>query len=99
MTIGQHDNTAITHYPDGSTLLEGDAIEFFRAASLKGALKLYAKTGMIPTRGVTITRMLAMAGDITKKKYRRGEAMKAHDDLKVWCDAFRATIPDVVVER
>jgi hypothetical protein len=94
MVIGSHDNTAITHTP-GGTVLTGDAIEFFRVAHLKGFLKLYAKTGMIPTRGVTITHMLALASDVTKKKYRRGDAMKAHDDLKVWCDAFRATIPDV----
>lgn len=86
------DNSAIT-LSNGGTIFTGDAINLFQAVTLKGALKLYAKCGMIPTRGMTITKMLKLASSITDKTYKRGDAMQAHDDLVIWIDAARASMP------
>lgn len=77
-----------------ATLYAGpDATNFYRAASLRGSLKLYAECKIIPTRGVTITRMLAMATEYTGKKYRRGDALKAANDISKWIDAMRSALP------
>lgn len=91
------DNSAIT-LSNGATTYTGDAIPLFQAVTLKGALKLYAKCGMIPTRGMTITKMLKLASSITGKPYKRGDAMKAHDDMSTWIDAARTAMP-VIDER
>ncbi len=86
------DPSAVT-LSNGGTTFTGDAIPMFQAITLKGALKLYAACGMIPTRGYTITKMLAAAKQITGKPYKRGEAAKAAEDLQVWIDAARASMP------
>lgn len=84
----------------GGTVFEGpDATALFRAMTLKGALGLYAKHGIIPTRGVTITRMLAIATEYTGKKYRRGEAAKAAADVEVWCNTMRAALPIILEDK
>lgn len=70
-----------------------DATNFYRAATLRGSLKLYAECKIIPTRGVTITKMLAMATKYTGKKYKRGEALKAANDISKWIDAMRSALP------
>lgn len=47
---------------------------------LKGALGLYAKTKMIPRRGITLTRMLTQATEYTGNRYpknQKGAAMAA----------------------
>lgn len=81
----------------GGTLLSGpDAQAFFHAAVLSSALGLYASCGIIPTRGVTITRMLEQASAITKKKYKRGDAAKAQADVKAWADEMNAALPHIV---
>lgn len=78
----------------GSTTFAGpDATNLFRAKMLAGSLGLYAKCGMIPTRGVTITKMLAIASTYTGKKYKRGEAAKAQADVQVWADTMLAGLP------
>lgn len=86
-------DTAITLHKNGGFTLTGDAIPMFQVVTLKGALKMYAKCGMIPTRGMTITKMLKSAAAITGKAYKRGEAMKAHDDLVIWIEAAKASMP------
>lgn len=70
-----------------------DAVELFRAIAIRGGLQMYAKCGMIPNRGWTITKMLAAAGGVTHKKYRRGQAQLAADDLTKWIDTMRAALP------
>ena len=81
----------------GGTMFVGqDATNLFRAMSLASSHGLYAKCGMIPTRGVTITRMLAMATEYTGKKYKRGEAAKAQADVKIWCETMKAALPVVL---
>lgn len=78
----------------GATTFEGpDAIALVQAITLRGAIQLYLRTGLIPTRGVTITKMLALATSITKKPYRRGQGEQAIADLKAWSDALRCALP------
>jgi hypothetical protein len=86
------DQTAIT-LSKGGTTFTGDAINFYQAATLKGALKLYASCGMIPTRGFTITKMLKLAQTFTGKTYKRGDAAKAAADMQEWVDACKAAMP------
>lgn len=38
-----------------------DAVNLFRAKTLVASLRLYARTGIVPTRGVTATRLLDFA--------------------------------------
>jgi hypothetical protein len=83
----------IVYSAGGTTFVGPDATNFFRAATLASSLGLYAKCGIIPTHGVTITKMLAMAAEYTGKKYKRGDAAKAQADVKVWCDTMRAALP------
>lgn len=58
--------------------------ETYRMIVLKSALGLYAKTKMVPNRNFTITKMLAMASDITGNSYPRGQkgAIVAHAELQ-----------------
>ncbi|WCD44239.1 hypothetical protein Lumi_100 [Xylophilus phage Lumi] len=83
----------ITNHPGGGFTVQGaDGIKYFKACTLKGAIKMYALTGMIPTRGVTITKMLALAKEFTGKDYKRGQAMIAHADLEVWCSTMKSAL-------
>jgi hypothetical protein len=93
------DQTAIKHY-DGGTVLTGDAVTLYRWKSIQQFIGLYMKTGMIPTRGVTISKMIKMAGEITGKKYKNNRPgwQQAYDDLQVSCDTLRAAMP-VIDER
>ena len=91
----------IEHGKGSTTLVGPDAMEFFRAATLKGALGLYAKTGMKPTRGVNLTDMLALAKRYTGKTYpkTRDGAAAAAADVDVWVQNMRAALPDVEREE
>lgn len=83
----------VLHNGGGASLTGHDAILFMRAAVLASSLKLYAKTRILPTRGVTLTKMLAMATTFTGKKYRRTEIMTAHEDVLQWSREMRDAIP------
>lgn len=74
-----------------------DATNLFRARLLVSSLRMFASCGMLPTRGVSGKMMLAMAGEYTGKKYKRGQASVAADDVAVWCDTMVAALP--IVER
>jgi hypothetical protein len=79
----------------GGTMFVGpDATALFRAATLRSALGLL-KAGITPTRGLTMAKALKMATGITGKKYKRTEADKAREDIKVWCDTMAAALPVV----
>lgn len=74
---------AITLDKDGNPVsFTGESgVDVFRISTLKNGITGYIKFGMIPTRGVTISRMLKMAGEYTGKTYKRGEGEKAVADL------------------
>lgn len=88
-------NQIVYHESGGVTFDGPDAVSFVRAAALASSLKLYAKAKIIPTRGVTVTKMLAMASDLTGKKYKRGDALKAAEDVTLWAREMKAALPQV----
>ena len=75
-----------------ATTFTGQAgVSTYQAIVLKHGLKLYAATGMKPNRMWTPTRMLALASEITGKKFKRGQYMEAHRALADWVDANGTT--------
>lgn len=87
------DSKVILHKGGGTTFQGPDATEWVRATTLVSALSLYAKAKIIPTRGVTATRMLKMATHYTGKKYKRGEHAKAAADVRIWANTMKAALP------
>ena len=79
----------------GTTFVGPDAVNLFRAMTLEHALYMYARCKMIPTRGVTATMLLEMAGEYSGKTYTRGEHINAAVDVGIWIDTMRAAIPVV----
>lgn len=77
----------------GVAFVGEDAVNLFRAASLRSALNLYASCKIIPTRGMTISRMLTMATEYTGKKYKRNGAVQAAKDVHTWVLAMKAALP------
>lgn len=95
----KHDPTAITHHDSGTTLT-GDAVTLYRWGVIRAGLMMYIKTGMMLTRGATISHLLKLTSDITKpnKPYKvrsKADWQRAHDDLDRYCKELRAAIPDV----
>lgn len=70
-----------------------DAVNLARARMLALSLRLYAKTGMRPTRSVSPTDMLRMAGRYTGKKYKRGAYIEAADGVAKWASEMRGALP------
>jgi hypothetical protein len=88
------DNSEIRHHSGGGVTITGkDGMNFYRAVTLKSMIGLHQKTGLIPTRGVSITRMFAMATEYTGKHYKRGGHDEAIADLSVWIETMRAALP------
>lgn len=83
----------IVHHNGGTTITGPDGMRFFQAVQLKSFLRLYAKTGIRPTRGVGPTQMLALASSITGHKYKRGAFLEAAEDLSTWIETMRAALP------
>lgn len=78
---------------DGGVIYEGrDAIELFRAATLKTALKLLS-VGITPTHGFTMKRSLELTAQYTGQKYKRTEVQRAIADLTVWIETMKSAIP------
>lgn len=71
-------------------------MNYFRCKVLRSSIDLHRKTGIIPTRGVTITRMFAMATQYTGKQYKRGAHEAAIADLDTWLATMRAALPVTV---
>jgi hypothetical protein len=64
------------------TTFSGPAqVNTFVMITLKSAIKLYIQTGMKANRAYTPTNMLAKAGELLGKTYKRGQLQQAHDDL------------------
>ena len=78
---------------DAVTFAGPDAVELFRVATLKTSISLWVKTKMIPTRGVTITKMLAMATRYTGQRYTPQKAADAVRDLGVWIATMKSALP------
>ncbi len=87
------DNSSITISDGGTTWAGADAVSLYRAKATRSAIKGWVKFGMIPTRGVTITRLLQIAGEYTGKSYKRGAGEAAMADLTVWIDTMMSALP------
>jgi len=70
-----------------------DAVHVFRAKMLRSSIGLHQKTGLIPTRGVTITKMFKLAGQYTGQTYKRGEHERCMADLQVWIETMLSALP------
>lgn len=70
-----------------------DAVHFARVRMLRSSIKLWKQTGLIPTRGVGIKRMLAMASEYTGKPYHTRNIEAALTDLDTWLATMAAALP------
>jgi hypothetical protein len=90
----------IVHHQGGTTFAGPDAVNLVRAAYLKSALSLYAKTGMLMTRGAKPTLLLKMAEEYTGKKYKgKDKYNEAAEGVRVWIETMKAALPTTVVHR
>jgi hypothetical protein len=62
---------------------------FYQAAAIRSGLKLFLRTGIKPNTQWTLTNMLATAGRITKRAYKRTEGWQAVEDLTAWLEEAR----------
>lgn len=81
------------HEGGGTSFVGPDAVNLYRAITLKVALKMYAKSGMLMTRTVRPTNMLLLATEYTGKSYKRGEHAKAAEELTVWIETMKTALP------
>ncbi len=79
----------ITTTASGTTIATGEGVNVFQAIVIKNAIKLYRATGMKANRAYTPTNMLATAGRIVGKNYKRGELEQAQTDLTAWIEAAK----------
>lgn len=75
-----------------------DATELYRVNMLKVSIRLWLKTGIKPTRGVGIRKMLDMAQLYTGRRYKTSEAADAIDDLHNWVSLMVSSLPINEVE-
>ena len=80
-------------FPGGTAFVGEDAISLYSAITLRSAIKLYLKTGIMMTRGATITSLLRRTGSFTGKTYRRGHGEAAMADLTAWINAMQSALP------
>jgi hypothetical protein len=79
--------------PGGTAFVGPDAIRLHRAIYLANSIALHGRCGMIPTRGMTITKMFKIATSITGQTYRRGQHARAIADLRTWIAVMQAALP------
>lgn len=77
----------------GTSFVGPDATRLYRANVIRQSISFHKKTGMIPTRGMTITKLFALATGITGKPYKRGDHDKAYADLTTWINTMIAALP------
>lgn len=70
-----------------------DAVRYFQARALATALRLYAETGIRPSRRVSPGMMLAIASEFTGKRYRVRDAAQAADDVHHWAETMLSALP------
>ncbi len=86
-------STADVTLTDGGTMYAGaDATLYFKAAHLRAALRLFARTGIKPTRGVGGRQLMALATEITGKPYKARAYDQAVADLDVWLQTMRGAL-------
>jgi hypothetical protein len=83
---------------EAASYVGSDATQLFRVNMLKSCIKLWMKTGMLPTRGIGIRKMLKMAEVYTGRKYKTSEAAYAVEDLHNWVTCMVSALPIKEVE-
>lgn len=86
-------SSEIIFSPGSTTFYGPDAVHLFRALTLRNHLHLYIKTGLIPCKGMGITKMLALSTEFTGQKYKRSQTAQAISDLTVWIETMRSALP------
>ena len=84
---------------NNGTVFTGTDVQIFQALSLASSISLFQKTGMLPTRGVTATKMLKLASGITGKTFKRRQYDQAIEALKEYANTLKhlpANIPDIL---
>lgn len=71
----------------GATYAGPDAVAVFRARAVASALRLYARTGLKANRAYTPSAMLAVATEVTGRKFKRGQYAEAAAALDAWAIA------------
>lgn len=73
----------------GAIVITNPNPDRIRAIALKGALKIHIATNgqMRANRAYTPTRVLAACGELTGKKYKRGQQPQALLDIEQWLEA------------
>lgn len=93
-------DSSITVTKTGAVIHAGfDATMRIRAIVCRSSIAGHRKFGMIPTRGMTITKLLAIATEFSGKPYKgAGKHERAEADLTTWINAMDAALP-VIDER
>jgi hypothetical protein len=92
------DTSEIRTSKSSVTYSGSDAVELFRAATLRSALGLLQK-GIMPTRGLNMTKALGLAERYTGRKYKRTESAAAIRDITVWIETMKSAIPVVDADQ
>jgi hypothetical protein len=79
----------------GVSFVGQDATRLYAVTVLRASIKLHRSTGLIPTRGMTITRLFQRATEITGRPYKRGQHDAAIADLTTWINTMKAALPVV----
>lgn len=94
----KHDDSYVEVGPSTTSYVGPDAVALFRANALRAGIRLYAETGLRPSRVWTPSAMLKAAGRITGKTYKRGRFDEAIADLTVWIETMKLALPVEVTE-
>lgn len=78
---------------EATSYVGSDATQLYRVNMIKVSIKLWMKTGMMPTRGIGIKKMLKMAEQYTGRKYKTSEAAYAVEDLHNWVSCMVSALP------
>ena len=79
----------------GTSYVGPDAVQLFRAKSIRGALRLWTH-GLKPSRGVRLRDLIDAASAITGKRYpkRASHIPFIMEDLEVWMSAMQSALPE-----
>lgn len=66
------------------TIFTGTAVNIYAGLTLAKAIVLYDKCRMIPTRGMTISKMMKQASAVTGKKFKARDYEGAAVALGAW---------------
>lgn len=78
--------------PHVTTFVGEDATRLFAATVLRGAIRLYVKSGIKVSSAYTPTAMAFAASGYTGKTYKRSQLDKALVDLSTWIETVKANL-------